>query len=92
MARPGPRSIVCDARTLREPHLGTVDRLARLRLVARRLGLELRLRNAPRELRELIVLAGLEEVLVVEPGGQPEEREQALGVEEEREVDDPARG
>jgi anti-anti-sigma regulatory factor len=92
MAPPCPRAIVFDLRSIRQPHLGTVGLLARIRLVAGRLGLELRLTNASRELRELIVLAGLEQVLVVEAGGQPEEREQPLGVEEERELGDPAGG
>lgn len=71
------------------PHLGTVDALARLALAARRRGFELRLRRASRELRELVDLAGLAGVLPVEAGGEPEEREQALGVEEEGEVGDP---
>jgi anti-anti-sigma regulatory factor len=69
--------------------LATIDVLARLQLAARRTGLELRLRHASCELQELIELAGLGEVLRVEAGGQPEEREQRLGVEEERELDDP---
>ncbi len=90
MAEPRLRSIVVDVCSLREPHLGTVDLLARIRFAAGRLGLELRLRNASQELRELIALAGLEEVLVVESERKPEEREQPLGVEEEREVGDSA--
>jgi hypothetical protein len=69
--------------------LGTVDVLARLRLAARRSGVEFRLREAPAELAELITFVGLAEVLGVEPRGQAEEREQAIGVEEERELDDP---
>jgi len=71
-------------------HLSTVDALARLQLAAQRLGLELRVLHAPDELRELVDLAGLAEVLGVEPRGQAEEREQRLGVEEERELGDPA--
>ena len=91
MDRPCPPSIVCDVRALREPHLGTIDGLARMRLAAGRLGLQLRLANASRELRELIALAGLAEVLVVEPERHAEQREQPLGVEEERELRDPGR-
>jgi anti-anti-sigma regulatory factor len=72
------------------PALSTIDALARLELAARRVGLELRLCRPPEELRELIGLCGLDKVLRVEPGGQPEEREQRLGVEEEPELDDPA--
>jgi anti-anti-sigma regulatory factor len=69
--------------------LGTIDALARLQLTARRAGLHMRLRAVPRELRELLELVGLDEVLGVEPRRQPEEREERRGVEEERELDDP---
>lgn len=71
--------------------LATVDALARLALAARRRGYRLRLRSLSRELRELIELAGLTEVLGLEPGRKPEEREQGLGVEEERELGDAIR-
>ena len=69
--------------------LGTVDVLARLKLAAGRSGVEFRLREAPAELEELITFVGLAEVLGVEPRGQAEEREERLGVEEERDVHDP---
>ena len=59
--------------------LRTVDFVARLRL---RTGA--RLVRAPRELWELLDLCGLVEVV-----GQPEQGEQTLRVEEERELDDP---
>jgi anti-anti-sigma regulatory factor len=64
----------------------TVDALLRQYLDARRRGGELRLRCTPRELRELIELAGLTGVLGFEPRGKPEEREERLGVEEEGEL------
>jgi len=64
--------------------LGTVDALARLRLAGKRLGFDVRL-TPTEELLELIELAGLVEVL-----WQPEEREQPLGVEEERQLGDSA--
>ena len=70
--------------------LEIVDALARLQLAARRGGYRVRLTGAPDELVELIELAGLREVLGVEPRRQPEEREERLGVEEERELDDAA--
>ena len=70
--------------------LGIVDALARLQLVARRSGYEVTVTEAPRDLLELIELAGLCEVLGVEPLRQPEEREQRLCVEEERELLDSA--
>lgn len=67
-----------------------VDLLARLHLEARRRGVELRWAAAP-SLHELIALAGLEETLRVEPLGQPEEREERRGVEEEGELGDTVR-
>jgi hypothetical protein len=69
--------------------LGTVDALARLRLAARRSGLELRLAYVPDELRELITFVGLAGALGLGPRREAEEREERLGVEEERELDDP---
>jgi anti-anti-sigma regulatory factor len=83
-------AIVCDVGSLTDADAVTIDALARLQLAVRRQGLEIRLRNALPELRELITLIGLDDVLRVEPGGQPEEREQPLGVEEEGELADPA--
>lgn len=87
MAASERSTIVCDAGAL-APDAAAVDALARLQLGARRLGLELRLRQASSELQELLFLFGLAEVLRVEPGGQPEERKERLGLEEERELDD----
>ncbi len=69
--------------------LGTVESLAGLQRAARRSGLELRLRQVPAELQELITFVGLAGVLGVEPGGQAEEGKQRVGVEEEGELDDP---
>jgi ABC-type transporter Mla MlaB component len=86
----GERSALgCDVGGLSAPDLGTVAALARLQLEARRLGLELRLQRPSRELRELIAFVGLDEVLRVEPGGHPEQREKRLGVEEKRQLGDP---
>ena len=89
MSLPGPSTIVCDVGAL-APNGVAVDALARLQLAAGRLGLKIRLRHASRELQELLAFAGLDDVLRVEPGGQAEQREQGVGVEEERELDDPA--
>ena len=47
--------------------LVTIDALARLQLVAARAGLEVRLLDASADLRALVDLVGLAEVLVVEP-------------------------
>jgi hypothetical protein len=89
MAVPRPTPIVCDVGAVAADVLA-VDLLARLQLNARRFGVELRLRNASPELQELLALLGLREILGVEAGRQPEEREQHGRVEEERELDDPA--
>ena len=70
--------------------LGIVDALARLQLEARRSGYEVAVTDAPEDLIELIELAGLCDVLRAEPLRQPEQREQRLGVEEERELPDSA--
>ena len=70
----------------------TVDALARLDLAARRQGCRVYLRDASPELLELVRFLGLDQVLVVEPGGEPEPREDGLGVEEEGQPCDPAAG
>ena len=70
--------------------LGIVDALARLQLAARRSGYEVAISEAPADLLELIELAGLTDALGVEALRQTEEREQCLGVEEERELPDTA--
>jgi ABC-type transporter Mla MlaB component len=80
---------ILDCSSLREPDLATIDCLARLQLLSRREGFELRLQHASTELRELIDFAGLGGVLGVEPLGQAEEGEEPHGVKEERELHDP---
>ena len=75
-----------------QAELGTVEVLARLQLVARRLGCELQVRHASPDLQCLIEFTGLSEVLGLEPGREPEQREDPLGVQEERELDDPPVG
>jgi hypothetical protein len=72
------------------PDLRTVEALARLQLIARRLGFEVRLCRASTELVELLDFVGLAAVLCVEPRRQPEQREQRVSVEEERELGDPS--
>jgi hypothetical protein len=67
-----------------------LDVLARLQLAAKRRRCDLRICGASEELRELVELAGLGGVLRFELQGQPEEREERLRVQEERELDDPA--
>jgi hypothetical protein len=84
-----PTAIDLDARAFPADVL-TVDALARLQLSARRHGRRFCLRDASEELRGLIDLVGLNDVLGVEPRRQPEQREQRVRVQEERELDDPA--
>jgi hypothetical protein len=88
MARNSHCAIVCDASDV-EADLASADRLARLQLAARRLGMDVRLRRPRAELRALLTLIGLAEALGVEPVGQAEQREDPGGVEEERHVGDP---
>jgi hypothetical protein len=87
-------SVVCDG----DADLATVDALARLQLTALRLGRRIRLRSASTELQQFLDFAGLADVLPLDaglrlgrPGGQAEEGEQPIGVEERVEADDPAR-
>lgn len=73
--------------------LATVDALARLRLAAKRAGLDLRLVCAGHRLGELLDLAGLDGVVLtggsdVEVVGEPEPGEEP-GVEEVVDVSDP---
>ena len=53
---------LCDVSGV-EPDAVTVDALARLQLAARRRGCQVRLRNASRELLELVAFMGLHDVL-----------------------------
>jgi hypothetical protein len=94
----GPVS--CDVDALAEPDAVTIDALARLQLTALRLGYRVELQRARGPLVELLLLSGLNGVLRcagsgvsrVEARGEPEHREQALGVQEEADPDDPAVG
>ena len=69
--------------------LAGVDRLARLHLTLRRRGVDLRLANPSPDLVELLSFCGLGGVLGVETGGEAEQGEEPLGVEEERDLGDP---
>lgn len=88
----GATSVVCRGLALADPDITTVDLLARLVLFAKHSGASVHVR-APIELGELVRFAGLEERLgscwsAVEPGGQPEQGEQPVGVQESVEADD----
>ncbi|GAA4854982.1 hypothetical protein [Kitasatospora terrestris] len=73
--RPDVRLVVCEVGRLTAPGPADLDRLARLRLAARRAGAGLVLRGAGPRLRLLLALTGLDGVLADdEPsaaGGQP---------------------
>jgi ABC-type transporter Mla MlaB component len=87
--------VACDVSEITQPDCATVDAIARLQLEARRRGRAIVLCNASAELRELLELSGLTEVIHcadgsgVQVGGQSEEREEARGVEEEGDPADP---
>jgi ABC-type transporter Mla MlaB component len=82
------RVIVVRVDSMVRPDLAAVDRLARLQLVARRLGYMIRLRGPSGELRALLDLVGIAGVLPVELQRQAEGAEQ-LGVEEVVQPGDP---
>jgi hypothetical protein len=90
---PGP--VVCNVGAM-DPNAVTVEALARLQLTVRRMGRSVRFKDASPDLERLLCLAGLDEVLPcgpasgLEPRRQAEEREQARGVQEERDPGDPA--
>ena len=69
--------------------LVAIDALARIQLAARRKGRQVVLRHAADDLRDMLAFVGLAGALRIEPGGQAEQRKQGVGVEEERELDDP---
>ncbi len=62
-----PEVVTCDVSGFTLPDERALDVIARLQLLARRLGATVRLVNAGPELVELITWAGLSEVLTVVP-------------------------
>jgi ABC-type transporter Mla MlaB component len=95
LVRAGVDPVVCDASGLTGLDLAAVVVLARLQLTARRSGGRIRVRSAGSELHDILWLSGLCDVvgpctpLLLEAGGQTEEREEPRGVEEERDAGDP---
>ena len=77
--------VICDVAEVGDPDVAIVDALARLELTARRLGRRIVLRDPCDELRQLLFLLGLSDVVPLaggpQPGGKGEEREQTRGVE-----------
>lgn len=86
--------VVCDVGALADPDAASLDALCRLQLIARRLGRRAQALDTRGELQDLLVFTGLSgavpcDDLDLEPIGQPEQREQAGGVQEERDAADP---
>jgi hypothetical protein len=79
----------CDVAHVRCADFATVDALARAALNAQRFGARLQVVNGTPELEELIVFAGLDEVLLGRRQRETEQREEALGVEERGVAGDP---
>jgi ABC-type transporter Mla MlaB component len=75
----GPSRFTVDCAGFRQPDLATVDALLRLRLMLKRAGEDVVLKNSGPQLSELISLIGVPEVLEsapsVETGRETEERE-----------------
>lgn len=65
--RTGADVVDCDVQALVRPDAVTVEALARLQLTARRLGRRVRIRHASGELRQLLALVGLTDVVVLAP-------------------------
>ena len=80
----------CDVAHVGRADLATVGALARASVNARRMGARLRVVNASPELRELIVFAGLGDVLLGRRRRQPEEGEEPFRIEERGEADHPS--
>ncbi len=95
VARDGAKVVICDVQHLTPADAVAVDLLARLQLTARRIGSQILLVNAARELSELLDLMGLSEVVppyqesLLETKRQPEQGEEPRGVEEEADPRDP---
>lgn len=91
----GADLVVCDVRGFDPTGLEAVGALAQLQLAARRVSGRIEVRGASAELHEVLALAGLCRVLGVCPAlpleewWQAEHREEASGVQEERDPADP---
>ena len=64
----GAGVVICDVGAVTVPDAAAVDAVARLQLTAKRLGREMKVRNACAEMQELIALTGLSHVLPMVPG------------------------
>ncbi|MFE7479960.1 STAS domain-containing protein [Streptomyces sp. NPDC057552] len=77
--RPGAAPVECDVGGVDRADLALVEAVARLALVARRAGRRLRLRGVSPELRALLDLVGLEDVVGLAGEGEPGEAESPEG-------------
>jgi hypothetical protein len=85
--------VECDVGAVADPDADTIDAMARLQLTAVRLGVRFRFSRACEELRELLALTGLDDVLPCEappcdPPGRADDRRsgvEPLGKAEDRE-------
>ena len=87
-----PLVLVCDVGALTDADEATLDALAGLQLAARRCGASMRFVNANRQLRDLLELVGMADVLLcsgVEVSRDAEQREQGR-VDEVVDPGDPA--
>ena len=87
-----PPPLECDCGSISDPGLGTVEALARLRVRLRRRGEALHLVGVPSGLLDLLAFVGIDDLLrasPVEVVGEPEEREEMRGVQEEADPGDP---
>ena len=74
LERTATEVLVCDVAAAREPDVVYVEALARVQLVACRLGCRVRLRNAGDRLRDILNVTGLADVI-----GEPDPRRTAAG-------------
>ncbi len=86
--------VVCDVGGVLDADAGTIEALARMQLTAKRLGRRVVVRDVRGEVRDLLGLAGLLDVLpcgelFLEAGREAEEREVPGRVEVERDPGDP---
>jgi anti-anti-sigma regulatory factor len=91
--------VICDVGAITDPDASTLEVLARLQLMARRLGCGMRLHGASGRLRALLAVTGLSEVLPLEHptetlrcaprlGGDPAALERERQAEEREEAVD----
>ena len=84
----GADAVVVDVSGVIEPDLTALDALARLHLMARRFGREIKISHTCEQLEELAAFSGLGDVLCVKDERQAKEREVSGRVQEETDAGD----